>query len=65
MDKLTDRLLDKFGNNAAFSCPACEKVYIVSGIAHRKGRVCPHCGKSRGFITVKGEDPHIILEQAS
>jgi predicted RNA-binding Zn-ribbon protein involved in translation (DUF1610 family) len=64
MEKITNRLLDKFGNNAAFSCPACEKVYIVSGIAHRsKGRSCPQCGKSRGFLSVKGEDPHVVMEE--
>jgi hypothetical protein len=29
------------GNNAAFSCPACAKVFIVSGMVHKAGRSCP------------------------
>lgn len=39
------------GNNAAFTCPNCEQVFIVSGLIDRSGgRVCPKCGKSRGFV---------------
>lgn len=38
------------GNNAAFTCPACSKVYIVSGMIHKAGRNCPQCGKSKGFV---------------
>ena len=29
------------GNNAAFTCPACKKVYIVSARMHAEGRDCP------------------------
>jgi len=41
---------DWWGNNIAFRCPHCDKVYIVS--AHLAGgeRVCPKCGKSRGVV---------------
>lgn len=39
------------GNNAAFSCPKCGKVFIVSGMLHKQGRVCPKCGKAKGFVT--------------
>ena len=38
------------GNNAAFTCPKCEKVFIVSAIIHRHGRQCPACGKSIGRV---------------
>jgi hypothetical protein len=29
------------GNNAAFSCPACNKVFIVSALLHGGQRECP------------------------
>jgi hypothetical protein len=46
------------GNNAAFRCPLCGKVFIVSGRIHGGGRAgeasrnCPGpgCGKSVGVI---------------
>ncbi len=45
------------GNNAAFTCPLCQKVFIVShtrmhlGNGGEKGyRKCPNCGKSFGRI---------------
>lgn len=40
------------GNNAAFTCPLCGKVFIVSKLIHPKGRICPNlsCGKSKGWI---------------
>jgi predicted RNA-binding Zn-ribbon protein involved in translation (DUF1610 family) len=44
---LTD---DWQGNNAAFTCPLCRKVFIVSGRLHKQGRQCPECGKSTGFV---------------
>jgi transcription elongation factor Elf1 len=45
------------GNNAAFTCPACKKVYIVSAQMHKEGRDCPNqnCGKSTGLV-VGGKD---------
>lgn len=39
------------GNNIAFSCPVCTKVFIVSQIVHRGNRDCPNCGKSTGVVT--------------
>lgn len=46
------------GNNAAFRCPICQKVFIVShtrmhvNLQKMKGfRKCPKCGKSFGRIT--------------
>jgi hypothetical protein len=46
------------GNNAALSCPICNKVFIVSdtrmhvGPDDTKGyRECPGCGKSIGRVT--------------
>ena len=38
------------GNNAAFICPVCNKVFIVSGIIHKGARRCPSCGKSTGHV---------------
>ncbi len=40
------------GNNAAFACPVCGRVFVVSELLHREGRNCPECGRSKG--TVKG-----------
>jgi rubrerythrin len=42
---------DWLGNNAAFTCPVCQKVFIVSGLINKNGRTCPECGKSKGFCT--------------
>ena len=38
------------GNNAAFTCPMCQKVFIVSAQIHSGSRECPNCGKSTGNI---------------
>ena len=45
------------GNNAAFRCPVCQKVFIVSdtrmhiGPNREKGfRRCPKCGNSIGHV---------------
>ena len=45
------------GNNAAFSCPVCGKVFIVSSHMHivsshmHEGtRECPSCHKSTGYV---------------
>jgi rRNA maturation endonuclease Nob1 len=42
---------DWYGNNAAVQCTACDKVFIVSAVLHRKGRSCPVCGKSTATVT--------------
>lgn len=41
---------DFSGNNAAFTCPNCAQVFIVSGMIHKNGRACPGCGRSSGFV---------------
>ena len=28
----------------------CHKVFVVSALLNKAGRVCPHCGESRGYI---------------
>jgi rubrerythrin len=51
------------GNNAAFTCPVCNKVFIVSGFIHKNGRKCPNCQKSTGYV--KGsydKDGHAWIE---
>lgn len=42
---------DFVGNNAAFTCPVCKKVFLVSGLIHRGERKCPSCGKSTGYVS--------------
>lgn len=41
------------GNNAAFTCPVCGKVFIVSTAPqlHAGKRECPKCGNSSAEIT--------------
>lgn len=47
---------DWLGNNVAFTCPLCRKVFIVSHFliespnVERGVRKCPGCGKSTGHI---------------
>lgn len=45
---LTD---DWYGNNAAITCFACHKVFLVSQILHRRGRACPQCGVTRALVS--------------
>jgi len=40
----------KLGNNAAFTCPHCDKVFLVSTFIHEGEADCPDCGESRGFF---------------
>lgn len=42
---------DWAGNNAAFTCPKCGKVFIVSQLLHKNGRDCPRCGKAKGLVS--------------
>ena len=42
---------DWYGNNAAFKCPECEKIFIVTSFLNPKGRPCPHCEKSFAYCT--------------
>jgi hypothetical protein len=41
------------GNNAAFTCPVCSKVFIVTAFNDlgRIGLQCPGCGKSTAYVT--------------
>jgi predicted RNA-binding Zn-ribbon protein involved in translation (DUF1610 family) len=39
------------GNNAAFTCPACGKVFIVSERIHNGSRACPGCGRAKGYVS--------------
>jgi hypothetical protein len=41
---------DWVGNNAAFTCPVCADVFLVSGRLHPGGRKCPGCEKSVAFV---------------
>jgi predicted RNA-binding Zn-ribbon protein involved in translation (DUF1610 family) len=52
---------DWVGNNAAFRCPHCGKVFLVSGTRIQGGtpnrsseRKCPDCGKSTGRCDLYG-----------
>lgn len=46
---------DWAGNNAAFRCPHCGKVFIVSGSrVHSGKRKCPSCTKSTGRCDIVG-----------
>lgn len=44
------------GNNAAFTCRHCGKVFIVSAQIHRGERRCPKpgCGRSVGRVSTRG-----------
>jgi len=44
---------DWHGNNAAFSCPYCGKIFIVSGLIDKGERKCPVCQKSTGYCDNK------------
>lgn len=44
------------GNAAAFTCPHCSKVFIVSGTRIHSGkRKCPNCKNSTGYCDIKGK----------
>ena len=43
-------LEDWHGNNIAFACPLCGKVYIVSAQLGGGVRKCPKCGKYQGVV---------------
>lgn len=60
-----DRDTDWEGNNAAFSCPVCREVFVVSAMVHEDGRVCPNpdCGKSKARVVgAKGRGGTAIIE---
>jgi predicted RNA-binding Zn-ribbon protein involved in translation (DUF1610 family) len=43
------------GNNAAFKCRHCGKVFIVSAQIHNGKKDCPECGKSTGHCDMPGK----------
>jgi uncharacterized radical SAM superfamily protein len=43
------------GNNCAFRCPHCTKVFLVSALIHREERKCPSCARSTGRCDMKGK----------
>lgn len=53
---------DWVGNNAAFTCPHCRKVFLVSGLIHRGTRSCPSCAKSTGRCEKSGKTWQASLE---
>jgi hypothetical protein len=43
------------GNNAAFTCPVCSKVFLVTSF-NRQGEIglrCPGCGKSTAYVAIR------------
>jgi len=53
------------GNNAAFTCPVCNNVFLVSGYLNPQGRKCPSCDKSFGRVQgrdKKGRKAHAEIE---
>jgi Zn finger protein HypA/HybF involved in hydrogenase expression len=42
--------VDWEGNNAAFTCPKCNQVFVVSAQLHPEGRRCPACQQSTGLV---------------
>jgi predicted RNA-binding Zn-ribbon protein involved in translation (DUF1610 family) len=49
-DDLSATDADWEGNNAAFACPLCSKVFIVSAFPGPGRRECPNCGNATGFV---------------
>jgi len=41
---------DWVGNHAAFTCPECRQVFIVSAHLHKDGRFCPRCRNSMAGV---------------
>jgi hypothetical protein len=48
-----DSNADWWGNNAAFTCPVCSKVFLATSFndPNNIGQPCPACGKSRAHVT--------------
>ncbi len=47
------------GNNAAFKCRHCGKVFIVSAQIHAGKRNCPEGGKSTGYCDMAAKNPGV------
>ena len=53
-------VLDRYGNNVAVQCPACDGVFVVSlHLNQVSGRICPHC--QRGRATISGNEIRLEL----
>jgi len=48
-----DEQHDWVGNNAAFTCPVCNNVFLVSEHMNPHGRKCPSCKKSIARVQAK------------
>lgn len=60
-----DRHNEWVGNNAAFTCPVCNNVFLVSGYLNPRGRKCPSCNKALGRVQgrdKKGRKAHAEIE---
>jgi len=56
------------GNNAAFCCSKCQKVFIVSGLIHQGIRCCPNCGKTEGHVEggkMSGGRAYLVVSESS
>ena len=55
---------DFHGNNAAVECKECHKVFVVSALLDKNGRLCPHCGESKAYINTKDKSVlmHVVLK---
>jgi hypothetical protein len=52
------------GNNIALACPVCFKVFIVSGLIHKNGRVCPNCRKAKAFVSQDGSKASVQCNES-
>ena len=52
----TNKSEDWIGNNAAFRCDACKRVYVVSGHLHKNGRLCPFCEGTIAHVEGRGRE---------
>lgn len=43
-----------YGNNAAFTCPCCKRIFLVSGYMNEHGLHCPPPGCGRSYAYVRG-----------
>jgi hypothetical protein len=62
-----DQKDDWQGNNVAFTCRACGRVFIVSGRIHSGHRTCK-CGQSEGFVKggrKSGGSAWLVMKEAA